>query len=357
MSEQGTASVAPTPSNGLTPAEEAYFASGGTVTEGLTQEAPAAAPITPAPTPAVAPNAGAQPAPSPAPDDDEGEEIAGAGGQKRRMVDYRALKETRTKFKELQDRYESDRSQWVKDRETQARLDERLRLLNEALSPDPAFQQQQQEEVPPNPEEDIFGFVRHLNKQLEAIKGQTQEVAGTVAANDEESRLRTAYQNDARRFAMATPDFGAAYAHMLKARGDMLTMQGFDEKQISEILLNEERGLVRQAFQSGKSPAELVYGMAKSFGYQPAPLNPNPTPVPVPTVPATGVPVPATPAAAASDEIARIQAAQAASRSLSNGGGAAAAPMTVESLANMSQAEFNQFVRRNPEIARQLMGG
>lgn len=354
MSEQGNA--APASGSGLTPAEEAYFASGGTVTEGLNAETPAApapAPAVPAPAAPAAPEATAQPAP--APEEDEGEEIAGAGGQKRRMVDYRALKETRGKLKELQDRYESDRNQWVKDRETQARLDERLRLLNEALTPDPTAVQPEQE-APPNPEEDIFGFVRHLGKQIEAIQGQTREVAGTVAANDEETRLRSAYQSDARRFAAATPDFGAAYAHLLKARGDMLTMQGYDEKQISEILLNEERGLVQRAFQSGKSPAEIVYGMAKSFGYQTTAPNPNPNPAPVPAVPAAPAPA-ATPAAAASDEIARIQAAQAASRSLSNGGGAAAAPMTVESLANMSQAEFNQFVRRNPEIARQLMGG
>jgi hypothetical protein len=347
---------------GMTAAELAYFQSGGESTDGLGVETPVATPVVPeavpAATTAATPAAVASPPATPPAADDDGEDIEQPGGTKRRMVDYRALRESRDRYKALEANFAKEREEFNREKETRARLDERLRLLNEALTP--PEQEPVAPAVPPDPEKDIFGYVRHLSEQISQMSGHTQQVAETVAANTADTQLRNLYASDARRYAQEKPDFAGAYNHLLGVRTSQLRMQGFSDEEIPAIVMNEERGLVQRAISAKRSPAAMIYEMAGSFGYKtPAASVPTTTLTPTPQPGALSMPAggqAATPTAAASEEIARIQAAQAASRSLSAGGGSTGHQMTVETLANMPQHEFNAWVRKNPGLARELMG-
>ena len=86
--------------------------------------------------------------------------------------------------------------------------------------------------------------------------------------------------------------------------------------------------------------------MAKLRGFSPR------APEPAPTAAATP------PAETPADRAARIQAGQqAAGRSLSGAGGAPAAEMTMETLAAMSESEFEAYAAKNPKRLAALMGG
>jgi hypothetical protein len=355
--------------DGFTPAEQAYFASQGANVEGLADEAivPEATTVDPAldaktvVDPAVVPDPNADPF-------DDLEKVAKSGKTGRvipeanfRIVSdkYKLTKNERDDLrKQLEARdvdIKSAREEAQKEREMRTRIDERLKLFNEVIAP--AASEKPAKKEKPDPEQDIFGYVKWLEEnhaeQIAELKGQVGQTAQTVQETNEDVQLRNAYQGDAVKFAQTSPDFAAAYQHVNKIRDAMLESIGYsDPEERNRIRLNEEKSLVTQALRSGKSPAATIYGVAKSLGYVKA------APVADPVIPAA-VPGAAAPAAAPSvtDEIERIQKAQNASRSLSSGGGSAVGAMTVETLANMSEADFEAYARKNPAVVKELMGG
>lgn len=374
---------------GFTAAERAYFASGGANTEGLLSNEPdddvAAPEPAPSPSPAPAP-AAAEPAPAPAPAAKEPEApedldtIARVNRSKTGRVipeeNFRVVsskyKERGAKIKELEQQlaeretklkaWDGERAETEKLRERVARMDERLKLFSEALQP-----QEQQPAAPkpkPNKEEDIFAYsdwlenrVEQLAGALEEVKGQVGQVGQTVQERDDDAALSDAYRSDAVAFARDNQDFGQAYVHLNRVRDAMLESIGYaDPKERAQIRQNEEKALVARALQAGKRPAEVIYGVAKSLGYTKAAPAVDPAPAPA-AAPASAAPAPAPAAPSVTEEIERIQRGQVASRSLSSGGGAPAPAMTVEQLANMPEAEFEQYARKNPLVVKALMGG
>jgi enamine deaminase RidA (YjgF/YER057c/UK114 family) len=359
--------------DGFTPAEQAYFASQGQVTDGLADDASSGSDAT-IPDPAVdtpKPDAGAavvDKAITPDPDADPFDELEKSAKPTRdkagRVIPeasynvvrdkYKSTKaelaDFKKKFEEFDTERKADRAELARERELRTRIDERLKLFNEVIAPQ--ADAQPQKPVRPNPEEDIFGYVKWLEdthaSELAELKGQIGQTSQTIHDTTEETNLRTNYQADAQRFARDAPDFVDAYNHVNRVRDAMLESIGYaDPNQRAAIRMNEEKELVATALKAGKSPAATIYGVAKSLGYVKA----------APVVPAA----PAAPAAAAgpsvTEEIDRIAKAQAASKSLSSGGGASVGPMTVEQLANMTEGEFEAYARKNPNVVKELMGG
>lgn len=361
--------------DGFTPAEQAYFASQGQNTEGLVEDAPDT-PASDAAIPDPAIDNGAVPdvaAVVPDPNADPFDDLEKSAKQTRdktgrvipeanfRVVSekYKATKaelaDFRKKLEEIEAGRTTDRAELAKEREMRTRIDERLKLFNEVIAPQ--ADAKPEKPVRPNPEEDIFGYVKWLEdthaSELAELKGQIGQTAQTVHDTTAETQLRDTYQADAQRFMGETPDFASAYQHVNRVRDAMLQEIGYsDPKQRAQIRMDEERALVDQALRSGKSPAATIYGVAKSLGYVKA--------APVAAA-AAATPAAATPAASAApsvtEEVERIAKAQAASKSLSNGGGASVGPMTVETLANMTEGEFEAYARKNPNVVKELMGG
>lgn len=372
----------------LTPGEQAYLNSGGADAAALEAEnepkPETPAPAVDAPKPDAKPVDGAPPpaapvAATPEPEPGEEEIAAPDGKTKRRVVDSRALKSEREKRHAVE-------AELAKERETRTRIDERFKILNEAISrPEPAAAPQP-EEIP-DPEKDIFGYANYLGKELAALKearGQDKE-----QTEEERAAIRTisTYQQESARFAAKIPDFKApreiaetdpdkardyAYDYLFQVRRRQLEMQGYAPHEVDHWLYVEEMNLVDRAMKAGRSPAQQIYEIAKTMGYAPKP----PAAAPAPAVPAAAnghaagtngraAPAPplgalAPPTESVTAEIDRIRNGQAAARSLSNGGGGGVPAFTLESLVNMSDGEFTRMFTdpvKREQAEKILQGG
>ena len=343
----------------LTPGEKAYLESGGEDATALLAENPSVASGETVAEPVVPIAAAADPViPAAAavaadPTEPGEEEIAAPDGKsKRRVVDSRALKAEREKRQAV----ETELKQY---RENYTRVDERLRMLSAAIEqPDPVSAATASAEAPIDPEQDIFGAYKQLMKKVEKLEAGHNEVVTQSAEERQTAALVSTYRQDSATFRQQTPDFMDGYNFLLGKREAQLRALGYSDDEIRTTLYTEEMNLASRALAMRQSPSQQIYALAQSMGYTKAAA------VPVPAVPAAAAASPAVqaaavPAAAAPSvtaEIDRIKAGQAASRSLSSGGGAAGEELSLETLANMPQKDFEKFMnvpgnREKVEIA------
>lgn len=368
--------VEPTDPDALTPAEQEYFKSGGEKTDGLSVEAKAEPEKVTEPVkdkaadgeakPVVKAGEGEKAGAEPSDDDDDEPEHQPKDGRQR-TVSYKKFERTRKKLDEQlaaerTAREASDRKS-AELQEKFARGDERLKLLTEALAP-PAVDAAQADPRP-DPEQDIFAYVKWQDRQLEKLNAQVSETRETITERGQADTLKSEYQADALSFVRETPDFGAAYVHLLNTRGAMLESQGYSQQEAAEIVHKEEKQLVERAKATGKRPAAMVYALAQQLGYRKAdPAKVDPPPAVVDPAAANGGVVPAAAATngngndaapSVSEEIARIAAGQAAGKSLSGAGGGAS-EISLESLGAMSDAEFEAFYAKNGSKVDAVLG-
>ncbi|XYD08815.1 hypothetical protein R1A27_28405 [Methylobacterium sp. NMS12] len=309
------------------------------------EEAPASDGLTP-PAAEPAPAAAEPPAADPETGEPEAAPEAQPRDEKGKFVPHGALHEERERRKAV----EKERDEL---RERFARGDERLRILSEAMQR-PATPAQPTPELVkvPDPAEDIFGYAKHLEQQIEALRtGQTQLTESQKKA--EETRQAEAarnevigfYQQDLRTAIQADASVADAYEHLFAGRVAELQLVGMSQKDAIEAVRDEEFNLAQTARQRGQSPAALIAALAKSRGF--APKAPEPAPAPA-----------AAPQETAAERAARAAAGQAGpGRSLSAAGGQPAGEITLETLSRMSEADFEKLMASNPERIRALMGG
>lgn len=300
-----------------------------------------------APAPAVPAAAPAGEAAAPGEIVDPENEDGGADENKGKFVRHGAFHQERERRKAV----ERERDEF---RVTVARLEERFRILSEGgqapAQPGAAAPQAPAEpETPPDPNEDIFGYAKYLEKQIQDIRaGQTQltEAQKTEQAQRVEATQRnevlTAYRGDVQRTIAAQPEFAQAYEHLFSGRIAELQLLGVPEADAVQAVREEEFGIAQAAIQAGQSPAARLMQLAKLRGFAPKAAEPA---------------APAAPAETAAEKSARIAKGQAASLSLSSAGGAPAGELTLEMLASMSEADFAKMEKANPARVKALMGG
>lgn len=342
----------------LTDAELAYLESGGAATEGLVSEEP----------PQPDPQGGQEAQPPQEPqdqsqppeggDDDDGEgfeidEIVldkngRLRGKNGRFVPHAALHKEREAHKLTK----AERDEL---REKLARGDERLKILNEAFNgQQPQSPQQQQQpdplsEEPIDPSVDFMGAVAQIQRQQAAIRDIVQRSTETQRYQQQLTSLQQAYHGDVRRFMEQEPSFADAYRHLVGVRQRELELLGIaDEADRNRIIAREEIELVSQALRSRRSPAELLYAMAKARGFQPAQQQQQPQ--------APGSHPQNDPAAAARDKLQQIRNGKAAADTLSGAGGAEAG-LTFAKLAAMSDDEFAAVVEKMPKAQLERLLG
>lgn len=390
--------VAEAPEDGLTPEERTQFAD----MQRETSAPPAPdAPVVdvPADDAAAAAATGAA-----ADDDDEGDEPAagvaaaaagadGADGRKPRRVSYSKYdRET----KELKAERDAANAKLAEKDQMQARLDERLRIINEALTTPPAGAEDQAKKTPPLPkaeddlepdmEADIFAWNQWNRRETlrlqQEVRDGKQQTVQDQQSQQQERETNTAYMDDAESYATNEPNFVPAYQFLMASRmaelavhyfGKDLSVEGQkltrpEYNKISHTIVNEEKQIVQGALKAGRSPAAQLFAIAKSRGFRPpaaaaAPAKTN-------GAAANGAAKPAGDAAAAPgalgteskpsvvDEIARMRNGQDAAFSLSGGGGAPPAAIDAAKLANMPQDEFEEMMENmSPAQIKKLMGG
>lgn len=359
------------------------------------------APTTPEPAPA-APVAPAAAAASDDDDDDGPEHAAPVPGAdpnakpQPRRVSFNKFAREESARKKLESDLAEERKKTSSFEEKTARLDERLKLINEALTPKP---EQEAEDVEPDPDTDVFAWSQWQRRENKRLKAQIDQLATPLTeltegkqAQDADAQLADTYLTDASAFAAKNPDFVPAYQHLMTSRLAQLAAYYYDVdiydqnatlnaeqvQKIRQIAAREEREMVAGALKAKKSPAEAVFKMARAYGFRPGNGAAAPAPSAAPAAaapsggpPPMGQPTRVAPASAVAtngaaapavpsvvDEVNRIKAGQEAALSLSNGGGTPTSPLTAERLANMPEHEFNAMLERlDPAELQAIMGG
>lgn len=217
-----------------------------------------------------------------------------------------------------------------------AEMEKRSAVLEDRWNTMLALQPPQQEEVqapPPDPDEDIFAFSRWQADQLRALQ---EHVAGREIAEYEAVETQRAeqavwnfWEASAKEFAETNADFGDAARWLSGFRDNQLQALAtldprFGDARARNGQIEEElKAIVIGAAQQGKSPAEMIYGIAKGYGYQPRKGTDG-------------------------SELVRLAQNIQAETSLSDlGGSRPAGPRDAKDIADMSPGEFDAWFRKN----------
>lgn len=322
----------------MSEAEAAYFSGKGEVAyqPDAEPQPQADAPVDGDQKPAEAPAEG---------DGEDGEIFIDANGKPRSTVTGKFV--PHGAFHKERERRKSLESELGQTRERMARADERLAVLNEIIAGGDgqgAAQRQPEETPPPDPEQDIFGYVKWLSERNARLEQQQAALAQQREQERVATEIQSFYRNDAVSFLQKQPDFADAYRHVASSYASELVAQGYTEAQVQQILMNEEARIAYQARQAGQSPSEIIYRMAQARGY-----------VPKGSQPAAAKTSEASDAAA---KLAAIQKGQRATQTLSGAGGQSGDGLTLEALANMSDEEFAAMETKLGKAKfRQYLGG
>ena len=274
------------------------------------------------------------------------------------------------KYSRLEQRYKELESKFGEAEANRVRIDERLKIINEALATPAPAAEQVDEDPEPDPEVNIFEHNRWLKRQMLRDREQYTSFQSQIEADRQDAQIADTYRASAAQFAGKEPHFGAAYNFLLATRQAELRANGWtDEKKIQQQVVKEEKGVVKKALEDSVNPAERIFNLAKARGFvpqarQPVPVPGTPLSAAAPAKPAApAIAAPAAPAAPRSgvpsvaEQVAMAAAGAEAARSLSNAGGGAVQQLTQQMLLSMDEDEFNATVASLPKAKlRELFG-
>jgi hypothetical protein len=161
------------------------------------------------------------------------------------------------------------------ERLAHARTAERLSLLQQAVAPPPT--PDPEPPARPDPETDIFGYVRNIGDRLTSYE---QQIQTGQAEMEEEGRYRASLDAAARQ----EPAVLQAYGHLLTSRAAELmasrypsatpdqlrqaVVQGQVPADIKAMIQSEERAIYKDSFAAGRNPAVDVIRMAQLRGWR-----------------------------------------------------------------------------------------
>jgi hypothetical protein len=231
-------------------------------------------------------------------------------------VPHQALHEEREKRKAI----EREAREYRKAQEERnTRLDERLKVLSEAMTPKPQ---------PIDPRTNPGGYAQQIAERQAALErkvtGYEQQEQNRQRQEVEDQRLWNSYRAAGKEYTETVPDFMDAYNYLLTSRAAELEAMGFDQQTIASQIYQDERNLALNAQQTGANPADVAYKWAKARGFSgPKPQN-------------------------GGSQLDRLKNAKDASETLSKTGGSAGGSgrISLETLDRMSPDEFQAFVAR-----------
>jgi len=285
------------------------------------------------------------------------------------------------KFRALEERYQTTnrelsdmRARLAEREQTLARADERMQIINEALSTQQPGEPVDEDPMP-DPRQDVFAYLEWsqrenarrwdaVNEQILGLSSRSQEFETQQQQTRETQQLDNAFRTDAAAYARSNPNFARAYVYLVGMRDRQYEALGLLEPAARNAeIIREERNIVRSAYQNGVHPADRIYQLALASGFDPqaAPAPPASSGAGRAGAAPSALPPGAAPSPNVADEIAAAQRGLEASRSLSLGGGAPPDQLTPETLAAMPQEAFNRLLshleRTAPERLRQLLPG
>lgn len=260
-----------------------------------------------------------------------------------------------------------------KAREDQIKLAERVAIINEALSVQPAAAVDPNappanpfEEADIDPAEDYAGAVNQERRRNKFAYEASQGIQQDFTVSREDQQMRDTFQRDFSAVAASDPTVPLAYQFLKDSRLTEICISEFDKDpndpaevftpqevaRMVQVFNAEEKYVVGNAIKSGKSPTAAILRLAKARGFKPPVAVPARAAQPAPAngtaiVPAARNGTGRAPMAAvsAADQLAALAAAKEAGKSLSDGGGAPPeSGISAKMLLDMSPEEFEDFV-------------
>jgi len=310
---------------------------------------------------------------------------AAADGEKRpapKTVSYgkyqRELAKATKAADDLQARLDGAVKETTKEREERIKLNERTRLLLEAINTkQPAAAAAVEDKDPePDKESDPLAHLDWRNRQLERtvqeLQSGRQQEQRISEAEREEREVYGTFSADVEREAASDPTFADAFVHLRETRfrelgfiyadiditdtAQVATLTGQEQAALSnnikQAFYNEQIMVARGAMKAGKSPAKVVANLARARGFVPKAAEVAPAAA-APAKPANGVARPArveaAPQGTVSDQLEQIRQNAAASRSLSDAGGSPGGDLTPERIVAMDDDEFESLLATMPK--------
>lgn len=255
----------------------------------------------------------------------EGEAEAKAEGEKepekpkKDFVPHQAFHEERERRKQLQ--AELVRVQQAQEQQRQI-LEQRFAQMQQAW-------QQQMAPKPPAYEEDPLGNVKHTLDATQAELAALREHQAAEYRRQQDEYQRAQYANRVAsavnqaeaEYISENPDYLEAVNHLKGLRAKQLEAFGWDQAAIVNYVQNEAFQIAEAALQRGQNPAEVAFKMAVASGWAKKEAKPAPE-----------------------QKIETLQKGVKASHSL-GAGGTPTGKLTVDAVANMSDDEFDDFMK------------
>ena len=290
----------PAATDGLTPAEQRFFESGGTDIPGARDPAPEPPP---APAAAEAPAAPEPPAPEPA----------------KHFVEKGAL--------------DSERNRRKKAEQALEQLNQRFAALEARLPPPP------QPQAPPAVEEDPISEIKRLRSIVDTQTAQQQEQAQIVQVLNQSDAME-------REYAAEQPDYHGALDYLRNQLLEEAKIAGVPHPVAMAQIQRQAAITAYQAMQQGRNPGEIFYAYARARGWKAPEAAPAPAPV-------AAQPAPAAPARSAAHEaLAMLDRGQQASQSLSAAPGRATDGTSLAEIAELDGPDFLKAWGRAEKIMR-----
>lgn len=329
----------------LTTEEQAYFESRGEAAAESPVESPVSEPVSTPETPEITPETATEPvstsdstsdSPETAPDNDE----------KPDSVPLWALKEARERARTAQAERKALEEQLSAEREARVRLEERFSAIEKANQPPPMEQQPL-----PDPEIDPLGYEQVRREALEREVENLKRAVLDTKMESEIGWINNQTSQLTQQFAAKTPDYEDALNYVKDARRAQIKLlyPSANDAQVEEQVAIEYGNIVRESLERlpngsirfKRIPAEAVYAMAKTMGFQGKQSAPPVTE----TAPTN------------EDRVELTRRRAAASTSLSSvSGSEGSGPIDAKRLAQMSEAEFGKLLRDKPDLIDKLMG-
>jgi hypothetical protein len=124
---------------------------------------------------------------------------------------------------------------------------------------------------PPEPEvsidEDPVGYLEKQSKMTQERIDQLGEEMRQATQTQQASNMQTYVSTAEQQFSAQNPDYFDSVAHLQQARVEHYKIMGANEQQAFQAVNNELIGVTQTAIQNGKNPAQVVYELSKSTGF------------------------------------------------------------------------------------------
>lgn len=255
-----------------------------------------------------------------------GEEAGEDGEDKPKMVPHAALHETRLKHKEAE----------AKARELEQKLqmyqavDDRFNRFAEMQAKQQQAQPQEQEPIP-NKDEDPFGYIDYLDKQVKGLSEQQQRQQAEHQQQAQLQQFQAAVTAEEAEFAKQVPDYTEAAAFLRDSYARELEAMGTPPHQINNALRNQLLNLAVSAKEAGRSVPEVAYSLAQGRGYKGKEETKT--------------------SDDAEEALKKVEEGQRVNRNVSGAGNGSGGKMTLEKFAKLPEDEAFAWMAKNGEQA------